>query len=138
MSNQQPEVLLGRVGLFQGLSHKELKVIAGAAKEMEFSPGEVVAAEGEEGSRFFVIIEGTASVDVSGKAQPGLGPGDYFGEISLIDGKPRAATVVAQSRLRTLSLVSWNFAPLLEEHPSITHKLLLAMCDRLRAAEHPG
>lgn len=78
---------------------------------------------------------GTASVTVHGTCRPSLRPGDYFGEISLIDGKPRSATVVAETPLTTISLVAWAFQPILDDEPEVAKVLLLHMCARLRAAE---
>ena len=72
---------------------------------------------------------------VGGNTRPDLGPGDYFGEISMIDGKPRSATVHATSPVTTISLASWAFHPILDEHPEVTKELLKVMCARLRAAE---
>jgi len=98
-------------------------------------PGRSLASEGEPGGRFYLILEGKAEVTVGGESRAELGAGEYFGEISLIDGEPRSATVTAASELRVLSLASFTFAPLLVEHPTITRKILLEMCARLRGAE---
>ena len=85
---------------------------------------------------FHLIKSGTASVSVNGAERPDLGPGHYFGEISLIDGKPRSATVTAKTDLTTISLVSWAFKPILDEEPEVAKGLLTVMCARLRAVEH--
>jgi CRP-like cAMP-binding protein len=127
--------LLGGVDLFQGLSKKELRAIAAMAKEMQFDEGQRVVTEGEEGGRFHLILDGKAKVTVGGRTKNALGPGDYFGEISLIDGGPRSATVTAETPLRTLALAEWNFRPLLKEMPTIAPKLLVEMCRRLRASD---
>ncbi len=74
-------------------------------------------------------------MQVGGHARANLGPGDYFGEISLIDGKPRSASVAAETELRTIFLARWNFAVLLDDEPEVTKNLLLAVCARLRLAE---
>lgn len=127
--------LLGSVDLFRDLSRRELRAVAGLTQEVGFEPGVTVAAEGEAGGRFYLIVEGQARVRVQGSTKAMLGPGAYFGEISLIDGRPRSATVTAETALRTLSLATFNFRPLLAEHPAIGHKLLLEMCRRLRSAQ---
>jgi CRP-like cAMP-binding protein len=127
--------LLAGVDLFQGLSKKELRAIADMAKEMHFGPGQRVVGEGEQGGRFHLILEGKAKVTVGGRTRNVLGPGDYFGEVSLIDGGPRSATVTAETPLRTLALAEWNFRPLLKEVPSIAPKILVEMCSRLRSNE---
>ena len=127
--------LLAGVDLFQGLSKKELRAIADMAKEMHFSPGQRVVTEGEEGGRFHLILDGKAKVTLGGRTRNVLGPGDYFGEISLIDGGPRSATVTAETPLRTMALAEWNFRPLLKEVPTIAPKVLVEMCRRLRSNE---
>ena len=72
---------------------------------------------------------------VGGTDRPALGPGDYFGEISLIDGKPRSATVRAETPLTTISLASWSFLPILDDQPEVSKQLLKVLCARVRAAE---
>jgi CRP/FNR family transcriptional regulator, cyclic AMP receptor protein len=127
--------LLAGVDLFQGLSKKELRAIAAMAKEMHYEPGRHVVTEGEKGGRFHVIVDGKAKVTVGGRTRNILGPGDYFGEISLIDGGPRSATVTAETPLTTLALAEWHFRPLLKEVPTIAPKVLVEMCRRLRDNE---
>ncbi len=94
-----------------------------------------MATEGDGGIGFHLIASGTASVTVNGQSRPTLGPGDYFGEISLIDGKPRSATVVAEEVLLTYSLVAWDFNPVLQSEPSVALAMLQSLCARLRAIE---
>jgi CRP-like cAMP-binding protein len=126
---------LARVRLFQGLSPKDLGRVADMAKELTFQVGEAITEEGEAGGRFYVLVEGDADVVIGKDVIKNVRAGDYFGEISLIDGSPRTATIVARSPVRTLSLSSWNFRPMLKEHPSIGEAVLLEMCRRLREAE---
>jgi len=126
--------MLGSVDLFKDLSKKELDEIAAAGKEVRFEEGRSIVTEGEGGVGFHLILDGRATVSVHGEEFQ-IGPGDYFGEISLIDGGPRSATVRASSPVTTFSLISWNFLPLVERNPSIATKLLVQMCKRLRAAE---
>ena len=130
--------LLQRVPLFAELSPKELQRLSGSFKERVFSEGEDVASEGEVGGggRFFVIESGEASVSVHGAERAKLGPGDYFGEIALIDDGARSATVTADSELRCYGLTSWEFRPLVEGNASIAWKLLETMAKRLRAAQN--
>ena len=124
--------LLGSVGLFEGLSQKELSQIHRQAREGEFEPEDVIVTEGETGVGFHLILSGRAKV-LAGKRQlASLGPGDFFGELSLIDRGPRTATVVATTRLKTLSLVSWEFLPLLDRNPRIARKILVEITRRLR------
>ena len=125
--------LLGSVGLFEGLSRKELSAIHRQSKEMEFAPGKTIVKEGTSGVAFHLIVKGKARVSIGNRKRGLLGPGDFFGELSLIDRHPRTATVVAETPVRTLALVSWDFMPLLERNPSIARKILVEMCARLRA-----
>ena len=124
--------VLSSVDLFQGLSKRELQKLMSTAKEMLFDEGDTVVAEGDEDGRFYLLLEGTAKIISGRKTLATLGAGDYFGEISLIDGEPRSATVVTTSPVRALTLARWNFRPLLEEQPGVTRKLLVEMCRRVR------
>lgn len=124
--------MLGSVGLFEGLSKKELSQIHRQAREGEFMPDEVIVNEGEPGVGFHLIISGRAKVLAGKKNIANLGPGDFFGELSLIDRGPRTATVVAQTKLKTLSLVSWEFMPLLDRNPAMARKILIEVTHRLR------
>jgi len=131
-----PIELLGQIPLFEGLPRDELGRIARSFKERRFSAGDTVAAEGAGGVGFFVIGEGTASVDVHGEKRGQLGPGDYFGEIALIDDQARrTATITADSDLTCYGLTSWEFRPLVETNAQIAWKLLQVMAQRLRDAE---
>jgi CRP/FNR family cyclic AMP-dependent transcriptional regulator len=131
-----PTELLEQIPLFEGLSHGELQRIARSFKERRFSAGDTVAAEGSGGVGFFVISEGTASVDVHGEQRGKLGPGDYFGEIALIDDQARrTATITADSDLTCYGLTSWEFRPLVETNAQIAWKLLQVMAKRLRESE---
>jgi CRP/FNR family cyclic AMP-dependent transcriptional regulator len=135
-SKFQPAVeALGSVDLFEDLSKRELFVIHELAKELRFPAGRAVAKEGTSGGRFFLILEGKATVSVGGKTIGTLGPGDYFGELSLIDGQPRSATVVADSPLRALTLTAVDFRPLLLEQPRIARKIMTELVRRLRDAD---
>jgi CRP-like cAMP-binding protein len=126
-----PTDLLERVPLFSDLEHKELEQIAGSMKQRTFDAGEIVAAEGEQGVGFFIIESGIASVSVGGEERRTLKPGDYFGEVALIAGGDRTATIKADSELTCWGLTSWAFRPLVEENASIAWKLLEAMSKML-------
>jgi len=126
---------LGKTDLFGSMSPRALKQVAGVAREVRHQDGKEITAEGAGGIGFHLITDGSAAVVVHGDARPDLGPGDYFGEISLIDGKPRSATVTAKGDLTTISLVSWDFTPLLDKEPEVSKALLMVMCARVRAAE---
>ena len=127
--------MLEQVDLFQGLNKKELRLLAGLATEVDHAAGGEVVGEGRGSVAFHLILTGEAAVTRGGRKLRSLGKGDYFGEIALIDGQPRSATVTARTPLRTLSITSWNFKPMLTEYPQLTYKLLLQLCARLREAE---
>jgi len=134
MAKPTPE-LLRKVPLFAGLDDKELTSLADEFNERRFSAGDRVALEGEGGLMFFVVDSGEATVEVHGKEVGTLGPGSAFGEIALIDRRPRTATVTAQSDLRAYGLPVFVFRPFVEARPQVAWKLLEAMADRLALAE---
>jgi CRP-like cAMP-binding protein len=125
---------LRAVPLFAGLKDRQLKDLLGRTRVVEHTGGEIVE-EGTKGVGFHLILEGTVTVLQHGEVRRTLGPGDYFGEISLIDGKPRSASIRPEGSVTTLSLTAWNFQPLLEKHPQLTHALLLGLCAHVRDAE---
>jgi CRP-like cAMP-binding protein len=125
---------LKRSEMFGGLALEHLRRIAAYGKEINFSPGEELIAEGGAGGRFFLILEGSAEVSIGGSAVRTLGPSDGVGEVALLDGGPRSARVVAQTPLRTFSLASFNFRPLMSE-PEISQAVITLLCRRLRQAE---
>jgi CRP/FNR family cyclic AMP-dependent transcriptional regulator len=127
--------MLAEVDLFEGISRADLRRIYTAGKEVDFAAGEDLIIEGRQGGRFFLILEGQVDVSIRGRTLRSFGPGEYLGEISLIDGQPRSASAVAVSPVRTWSLSSWNFKPLLRTYPSVAEKIMLLLCRRLRNAE---
>src|SRR5512134_4019082 len=125
---------LSRVPLFSSCSNRELQTIARAVKQIQHPEGTVIAREGEPGIGLFVIQSGTAEVTIGGKKKASLAPGEFFGEIALLDGGPRTATVTATSDIELLGLTEWVFRGLMQEHPSIAVKTLQQMATRLRNA----
>ncbi len=134
-ADQEIVSALNQTDLFRGVSKKGITAIANQARVVNHPAGREIVEEGGGAAAFHLIRSGTASVRVGDKSRPDLGPGDYFGEISLIDGLPRSATVKAETPLTTISLPSWHLHSLLDEHPEIARELLKVMCARLRAAE---
>jgi CRP/FNR family cyclic AMP-dependent transcriptional regulator len=130
-----PVELLERVPLFADFDRGDLQRLARTFKERTFAAGHTVASEGKSGAGFFVIASGEATVTVHGSERARLGPGDYFGEIALIDDGARSATITADSELRCYGLTSWEFRPLVEANASIAWKLLETMAKRVRAAQ---
>lgn len=136
MAKTDPRVqALGNVDLFSGLSPKELKSVLAMTREVKIDAGEAVTTQGEKGGRCFVILEGEVDVVIDGDTVDHMGPGAYFGEMSLLDGERRSATVVGTTPLVVLSLASFNFKPLLREYPSIAEKLLATLSRRVRSLE---
>lgn len=126
---------LQRTDLFAGLSRRALKKVAVTARIVDHPAGQEITSEGESGICFHLVTAGRASVVVGASSRRDLGPGDYFGEISLIDRQPRSATVTAVSDLTTVAIPAWSFSPILLEEPEVARSLLQVMCARLRAAE---
>ena len=127
--------LLQRVPLFAELEPSELERLSGSFKERTFAAGEAVATEGEGGAGFFVIESGDAVVKVHGDERGRLGPGDYFGDVALIDQGDRTASIEATSELKCYGLTFWDFRPLVESDARIAWPLLQAMTKRLREAQ---
>jgi CRP/FNR family cyclic AMP-dependent transcriptional regulator len=127
--------MLSRIDLFSGLSGRQLKQLAGRAKEVRHDPGHAVTSEGNVALGFHLILEGQATVTQGGRTLRTLGPGDHFGEISMIDGQRRSATVTAESPLRAVTVSHATFEELLDADPGFARGLLTVLCARLREAE---
>jgi CRP/FNR family transcriptional regulator, cyclic AMP receptor protein len=123
--------VLRRVPLFADLDRKELKSIADSLRERTFPAGEAVTKEGAGGAGFFVVDQGKAEVSVHGEQRGTIGPGDWFGEIALLTGSDRTATITATTDLHCYGLTPWDFRPLVEGNPSIAWKLLQSMAQKL-------
>jgi CRP-like cAMP-binding protein len=130
-----PIELLKQVPLFKGLDEKHLKNLSAEFTERRFTEGQELTAEGSGGAGFFVIESGTAKVTVDGQERRTLGPGDHYGEIALIDGGTRTATITAVSDGVAHGLTKWQFKPLIETHGEIAWPLLEAMARRTRELE---
>ncbi|HEU5216076.1 MAG TPA: cyclic nucleotide-binding domain-containing protein [Gaiellaceae bacterium] len=123
---------LRRVPLFAGLDNKELDQIASSLRERRFKAGDVVTQEGSGGVGFFVVEEGEADVSVGGESKGSIGPGDYFGEIALINESPRTATLTARTDMLCYGMTPWDFRPLVESNSEIAWKLLTAMAEKMK------
>jgi len=124
--------MLKKVPLFSGLDDRELQEIAASMKERRVAAGETVLEQGAGGAGFFVVDAGEADVTVDGEARGTIGPGDYFGEIALLTGSDRTATVTARTDMVCYGMTSWDFRPLVESNSAIAWKLLTAMALKLR------
>jgi CRP-like cAMP-binding protein len=127
--------LLQNVALFRGLSARQLQQIARLADEIEVPAGKRLATAGEHGYELFVIVEGQAMAKVGRGRAVRLGPGEFFGEMSLVDGGPRSATVEAVSRMRLLVVGRREFWGLLAAAPPLGLKIMSVLSRRVRDAE---
>jgi len=123
---------LAEVPLFSACSRKELQIVARQTERLHAEPGRVLVREGAAGAEFFVIISGTAVVSRHGQAVATLGPGDYFGDLALLDRAPRNATVTARTAMELAVLGQREFAAMIDEVPGFAHKLLSGLAHRLR------
>jgi CRP/FNR family transcriptional regulator, cyclic AMP receptor protein len=129
--------LLGGCPLFAGVGPDDLAAIAERAVEVDFPAEHAIARQGEIGTGLFVVIEGSVRVVRDGQELARLGGGDFFGEMSVIDGLPRVAMVVTTKPTRCLALASWEFERLVIEHPTIGLAILRGLSARLRAKTEP-
>jgi len=134
VKNRKTEVL-SEVLLFSGCNRKELSHIASLATEIDVPQGKVLAHEGSPGREFYVILDGKASVSIDGNDVATLGPGDFFGEMALLDQGPRVATVTADTAMEVAVLDPREFSTLVEEHPGVARKILKVLAHRLRESE---
>ena len=128
-------VLIAAVPLFAGCSKKELGQVALAADEIDVREGKVLTTEGDPGREFFVLVEGAADVRRKGRKVNELGPGDFLGEIALIDRGPRTATAIAAEPCRLLVLDIGGFRTLISKYPTVQGKIMRALAVRLREAQ---
>ena len=128
-----PVESLRRVPLFADLSQRQMQQIARLFKARRFAEGETVIKEGSGGAAFFVIESGEAKVFIGGKEHTTLTPGEFFGEIAMLDEGTRMATITASSELVCYGLTYWDFRPLVEANGVIGWKLLERMAKMLRS-----
>lgn len=143
--------ILGGVPLFGGMTKRQLSALAKVVDHATFEPGDVLVKELKYGHRLIMIVSGTAAVErqgivardgVSGGIEQGrrrrvgtVGPGDFVGELSLIDGKPTSASVVAETTMVVLVLYRTDFDKVLASMPQLYPRLLVAMSGRIRAID---
>lgn len=131
---RQDAALLKQVPLFAGLSGRDVRSLAGITERVHFGAGRTVVQNGSRGTAFYVILEGEAKVmaGYSGRARAHLGPGDFFGELALIDGRPRTASVIAETSLVTARIARAEFRKMLLRQPGVALKILEELSRRLR------
>ena len=132
----RPKALdLKSIWLFSGCSASELRKIRSSLDELVVPAGKILVEEGRIGLEFFLIVSGSATVSRNGKTVVTLGPGGYFGELALLDRRPRSATVVSDTEMDVLVLSQRQFNSVLQAVPSISRKMLAAMANRVREAD---
>ncbi len=129
------EEFMARVPIFASCTAEEIGAIAGVAQESQFAPGQIIVTQGTPGQAFYLVLSGRVEILRDGVSLGAFGPGDFFGEMSLLDQAPRSATIRAIDPTVCLMLSSWDFKALLEKHPSIAIKLLEVLSRRLRVAD---
>lgn len=132
LTPDQRTELVASARLFAGVDADGLARIADRVVEVDFPAGHVIARQGEVGTGFFVIADGRASVVRGGRTIATLGPGDFFGELSVLDGQPRVAQVVADGPTTCLALASWDFEAVIREQPQVALAVLRGLAGRLR------
>jgi CRP/FNR family transcriptional regulator, cyclic AMP receptor protein len=135
MEKDQKLRLLRGVPLFANCSKASLGQIARLADEVELPAGRVLTQQGRIGNEFFVIVEGKVRVERDGRRIQTEGPGDFLGEIALIDHRPRTATATCETPCRLLVLAHREFHALLAVSPAISNAVLKALAQRLRGLE---
>ena len=133
MTRDRRAELLAACPLFAGIGPDELQMVAETASEVEFPAGAVIARQGEIGTGFFIVVDGRVRVVRDAQVIATLGPGEFFGELSVLDGQPRNAQVVAEEPTRCLALPTWEFERVLLEHPQLALAILRGLARRLRA-----
>ena len=130
--------LLAAAPLLAAVDVAGLERIADRTVEVAFTNGHVIARQGEVGTGFFLIASGGARVVRDGQTIATLGPGDFFGELSVLDGRPRVAQVVAEGDTTCIALATWDLEAVINEQPSVGLALLRGLAERLRTLTEAG
>lgn len=129
------EEFLARVPIFSNCTADEIAAITAVAQPSFFQPGQIIVTQGTPGQAFYLILAGRVEILRDGHSLGAFGPGDFFGEMALLDQAPRSATIKAIEQTECLMLSSWDFKAQLEKYPSIAVKLLEVLSRRLRVAD---
>lgn len=135
VSQDSKAARLEEVPLFEGCTRRQLRAVARIADVLEVPAGTVLMKSGDPGDAFFLILDGRVRVEVSPRKRIRMGPGEFFGEMSLLDGGPRTATVAADTDVRVLVIARRDFSLLLTKVPDLGRHLLVVLVKRLRIAE---
>lgn len=126
-----PTAALEQVPLLSELTQRDRQRLASTMKERTFPAGREVVVEGRNGVGFFIIADGKAVVSIGSKVIQALGPGDYFGEMALLSGGQRTATVTADTDLTCLTITAWGFKSFVQDHPKVAWALLQTLAERI-------
>lgn len=132
LTRERTEELLSQTRLFAGVDSAGLASIADRIREVDVPADRVLARQGEIGTGFFIVVSGSVRVIRDGETLAVLGPGDFFGELSVIDGKPRTAQVVSVEPTTCLALATWDFEAVIGEQPTVALAILRELANRLR------
>jgi CRP/FNR family cyclic AMP-dependent transcriptional regulator len=124
--------LLAGAPLLAGIGAEGLAMIAQRVVEVDFPKDHVIARQGEVGTGFFLVASGGVRVVRDGRTIARIGPGDFFGELSVLDGRPRVAQVIADEPTVCLALASWDFETVVKEQPAVALAILRGLAGRLR------
>ena len=125
---------LEQVPLLDELSKRDRQKLAKALRERTFRSGQEIVVEGRTGVGFFIILEGKAAVTIGGKLIQVIGPGDYFGEMALLDGGERTATITADGELRCATMTAWDFKSFVLDNPKVAWAMLQTLAQRVRTS----
>jgi CRP-like cAMP-binding protein len=133
MTTDEKAAVLGRVALFEGLDQRSLSPLAEASSEAEFADGDALVIQGQVGTGLFVVVSGGVRVTMHGEDVTQLGPGDYLGELAVIDREPRSASAFAVGPTTCLALASWDLFRRVDADPALSHALLRGLALRVRS-----
>lgn len=132
MTPEHKADLLAAAPLFERVEPSGITALAGRAIEVDFDPGAVIARQGDVGTGFFIVGTGSVHVVRDGRPLATLGPGEFFGELSVLDGQPRTAQVIAAEPTVCLALASWDFEAVVRDEPSVALAVMRGLAARLR------
>ena len=135
MAKPKLEVALANVPLFETLSRRHLKRVAAAAEVVDYLAGHSIVRQGEDGDSFFVMLSGQAKVVANGRTVNRTLPGDHFGEISLLDGGPRSASVVSETPVSVMMITRKGFQKALHDDPELTIALMESLARMIRRVD---
>jgi len=126
---------LRRVPLFAGMTDRAFEAVSSLVEEQEFPDGHVLVAEGDPGDAFYLVLDGRVGISRAGGHVRDLGPGEFLGEIALVDGQVRSATAIAATPVRVATIRREAFSDLMDRFPAVRHGILVALTDRIRSDE---